>query len=264
MEIVRKASKGQLENITFRVAYLSGDGKYKLIFKVPGDVKSTILWALGMDGLRNQNIPLLSEENGCCIDKSVKMLLLRSIYKSGYKGGIVKSGDEDWQYNSEGSVHCIVGALRLNYTWTGEFLQPSVGSKAINMGTGKWDGVNLYWFAPAGPQNGIKNTLGEFYHSREPSSHYIYDEKDGEYISDDGRKEWKWSRHFLASKESEREWIVEGDIPQPVIMLLQLMRYYIQDKKEQEEVRVRETVDSPIRVTRRKSARVKKSSRINF
>lgn len=187
------------------------------------------MWALTLDGLRFQSKPLMSEENGCCMDNTIKILLLRKLFKNNYGGGIVKSAEEEWQYNSDGSVNCLIGQHKLHYTWTGEFLQPSLGPEIINFGTGKWDGINLWWFPPSSDSNGIKNILGNFYYSRNPIYHYLFSPIGREYLSNDSKKEWKWSRHFLASKEGEKEWILEGDIPPPVVMLLQLMRYFIND-----------------------------------
>merc|ERR1712137_247894 len=199
------------------------------MFRAPGDAGSTTWLALALDGLKFQTTALLSEENGCCIDNPIKILLLRKLYKSNYAGGIIKSNEEEWQYNSDGSLNCLVGSKKIHYTWTGEFLQPSLGSDIFNFGTGKWDGVNLFWFPATSPSatNSVKNTIGRLYYGRKPFRHYVYSEKENEYLTKDSENEWKWTRHFLASKSGEPEWIIEGDVPKPVVMLLQMMRYYI-------------------------------------
>ena len=257
MEIVRKISQGKLVQFSFTIKFLDGAKSSQIMIKLTDDFRSAILWALAIDGLRFQHQPLISVQNGCCIDNSVKILLLRSLYKSGHKGGIVKSGEEDWQYNSGGSVNCLVGETKLSYTWTGEFLQPSIGANSINKGTGRWDGVNLYWFGPGTAEHGVKNIMGEFYFSRKPEYHYIYDNKNREYLSNDGKKEWKWSRHFLASKDGEREWIVEGEIPEPVTILLQLLRYHIQDSQPEVQLGLTPVMDN-VAVVRSKSATTEK------
>merc|ERR1712137_25023 len=210
------------------MGYRTGQEKKILFLRCTDNVKVAIQVALMLDGLRFQTTPLMSLANGCCMDSSAKMLLLRSAHLQGYMGGVVTSDDEEWQYSAEGPVNCLVGKHRIHYMWTGEFLQPSLGKMSVNLGTGKWDGVNLYWFPVSPPGEGIKNTLGTFCYDPQPVSHYLYTDKDQEYLPDTATNEWKWTRHFLASKTNEaREWIVEGAIPRPVVMLLQMMRDYI-------------------------------------
>ena len=180
-----------------------------------------------IDGLQHQHKPLLSEENGCCIDSSVKMLLLRSLHKTGLIGGVATSANEEWQYSVEGAMNCLVGERHIQYTWTGEFLQPSLGAGSVNLGTGKWDGVNLYWFPRSQDQASIKNIMGDFFYGAHPFCHFLYNPSGNEYLSEDAKQEWQWTRHFLASKDGESEWIIEGQVPRPVVMLLQMMRYYL-------------------------------------
>jgi len=230
MDIV-KQSPESTKPVAYMISYLIADRQSYLVFRIPDDSNRTTLWALTIDGLKYQKRPLMSEENGCCMDNPIKILLLRKLFKSSYAGGIVKSADEEWQYNSDGSIVCLVGKYKISYTWTGEFLQPSLGNEIFNFGTGKWDGVSLFWFPSASSGDGLKNTIGQFCFARKPWSHYLFCAKNREYLSEDSSNEWKWSRHFLASKEDEPEWIVEGEIPEPVVMLLQMMRYYIRSTK---------------------------------
>ena len=36
---------------------------------------------------------------------------------------------------------------------------------------------------------------------------------------------WQWTRHFLKRVNGDGEWIVEGSIPEPIVMFLQIMRH---------------------------------------
>lgn len=228
MDLVRKSSTSPLDKILFVIRYQSGQEKRVMFLRCTDDVQVAIHVVLMLDGLRFQTTPLMSLANGCCMDSSAKMLLLRSVHLQGFIGGVVTSDEEEWQYSAEGAVNCLVGQHRIHYMWTGEFLQPSLGKMSVNLGTGKWDGANLYWFPVSAPGEGIKNTLGSYWYEPQPVSHYLYTDTDQEYLTVDATREWKWTRHFLASKTNEaREWIVEGAIPRPVVMLLQMMRDYI-------------------------------------
>jgi hypothetical protein len=61
---------------------------------------------------------------------------------------------------------------------------------------------------------------------REKMLKYFFDPKEREYRPEISLyTQWKWTRHFLASKGGEGEWAVEGEVPEPVIMFLQMIRY---------------------------------------
>ena len=115
------------------------------------------------------------------------------------------------------------------YSWNGEFFQPISTSK--NLGTGKWDGINLWWFPPADSNvNARKVANADHFYSNDPIYHYMYNSSDETFLCQDKSKHWKWSRHFLVSiTNSSPEWLVEGFVPRCLVMFLQLMRYYIQD-----------------------------------
>jgi hypothetical protein len=51
------------------------------------------------------------------------------------------------------------------------------------------------------------------------SMKYQYEEDENEAYS------WQWTRHFLKRVNGEGEWIVEGSVPDPVVMFLQIIRY---------------------------------------
>jgi len=101
----------------------------------------------------------------------------------------------------------------LAYRWDGEMLI-GIDEVSTSFGSGKWNGVSMVWFDEAA--NGL---IGN------PSMRYHWNEQDREYTSEqEAAQVWKWTRHFLASKFGAGEWIVEGDVPEPVVMFLQLMR----------------------------------------
>jgi hypothetical protein len=41
-----------------------------------------------------------------------------------------------------------------------------------------------------------------------------------EYRTERADDNWKWTRHFLASTSGQGEWIMEGEIPEVVVMVL--------------------------------------------
>jgi hypothetical protein len=73
---------------------------------------------------------------------------------------------------------------------------------------GKWNGVSLVWL----------------HESLSSPLHYSWDSFIREFThSLDSNQVWKWTRHFLANKLGSGEWSVEGSVPEPVIMFLQLI-----------------------------------------
>ena len=101
----------------------------------------------------------------------------------------------------------------LKYRWDGEMLI-GVDDVSRSLGSGKWNGISLIWFDES--NNGMITT---------PVVRFDWSQADREYTSAlDESQVWKWTRHFLASKFGAGEWIVEGDIPNPVVMFLQMIR----------------------------------------
>ena len=139
-------------------------------------------------------------------------MLLNQLYKEGFKGGNVKGADdEEWAYRSSGVLRFSIGGDGLDgqvFQWDGENLRPKSN---CSQGYGSWDGVTLRWF--------------KHVDDKRPQLEYVYQEDVREYHSSDGdaQRTWKWTRHFLARKEGRGEWIMEGQVPEPVVMLLQLM-----------------------------------------
>ncbi len=144
------------------------------------------------------------------------------LYFDEFKGGTISSSFEEmWCYTSDGM------AIREHdsnyeesvYRWNGETFAYVSGQYC---GTGKWDGINIAWFS--------KET------DQDPFMQYLL--QDGQYTHwkhETTEMDWKWSRHFLVSVGGKGtycsilpysgHWSIEGSIPQPVIMFLQMMRY---------------------------------------
>ena len=82
------------------------------------------------------------------------------------------------------------------------------------LGSGKWDGISLIWYDES--YNGMITT---------PVVRFDWSQSDREYTNASSESQvWKWTRHFLASKFGAGEWIVEGEVPEPVVMFLQMIR----------------------------------------
>lgn len=80
---------------------------------------------------------------------------------------------------------------------------------SASYGAGHFSGVFLGWYL----QEWMTFKTGK----REKFLKYFYDQQESEYKPETaGLTTWKWTRHFLASKLNQGEWIVEGSVPQPV------------------------------------------------
>ncbi|EGC32314.1 hypothetical protein DICPUDRAFT_98913 [Dictyostelium purpureum] len=164
-------------------------------------------WIVKIDGMTHPNFKSFLNQ----VDRKQ---LLKILYKDNIKGGIIKSSDteEEWNYSSMGTLQIepttSVNEEKIDYHWDGEWIKSSTHNHIL--GYGRFNGVYLAWF--------IKDPTF-------PEIRYFYDEKEKEYISDKKEFTFKWTRHFLASKYGSGEWIVEGHVPQPVVMFLQLIKY---------------------------------------
>jgi hypothetical protein len=70
-------------------------------------------------------------------------------------------------------------------------------------GAGQWSGVFIGWY--------LEEWMAFKTGQREKFLKYFFDEQDREYRSESkGLSDWKWTRHFLASKLNEGCWSVEG------------------------------------------------------
>ena len=102
---------------------------------------------------------------------------------------------------------------KLSYRWDGEMLI-GLDNESRALGSGKWDGISLIWYDES--YNGMITT---------PVVRFDWSQSDREYTNASSESQvWKWTRHFLASKFGAGEWIVEGEVPEPVVMFLQMIR----------------------------------------
>eukprot|EP01132_Coremiostelium_polycephalum_P009278 gene9278-11373_t len=167
-------------------------------------------WVIKIDGLIHPNFSTF-------LDVAERKQLLKILFKNNIKGGIIKyGGDEEcWNYSNLGSLYLEESGPdeKIDYHWDGEWLRSSAHSQTL--GCGRFNGVFLAWYNKDPKQQP----------SAIPDTKYFWDEKEREYISDRKEFTFKWTRHFLASKYGSGEWIVEGHVPQPVVMLLQIIKY---------------------------------------
>jgi hypothetical protein len=117
-----------------------------------------------------------------------------------------------WQYNSNGVVKCIKEEDKLypECQWNGESLIP----KKEDIGFGRWDSVRLGWFSsekkPFFPFN---------YFCAEDRSYYNLEEGEESF-------EWMGSTLRIRGKDN-REWSLEGDVPEPVVVLLEVLHLVV-------------------------------------
>ncbi|KYR01436.1 PH domain-containing protein [Tieghemostelium lacteum] len=164
-------------------------------------------WVVKIDGLVHSDD--LSES---FLDEADRKQLLKILYKNNIKGGIIKTSlsDEEWNYSAIGtlSTDSTLSDEKIDYHWDGEWLKSSTSNQTL--GWGRFNGVYLDWYQ----KDSVK-----------PDIKYFWDEPEKEYTTTRKEFTFKWTRHFLASKYSTGEWIVEGHVPQPVVMFLQLIQY---------------------------------------
>lgn len=148
-------------------------------------------------------------------------VLLNQLFKEGFKGGNIKGPDEEeWLYRANGilkNTESLNPAIKgQSYLWDGETLRAKYKN---SFGFGVWNGVTMQWYRS---EEAYTNQGDE----HNPVVVYYWDPLTREYhtASRDPKQTWKWTRHFLARKEGGGEWIMEGNVPEPVIMFLQLLR----------------------------------------
>eukprot|EP01132_Coremiostelium_polycephalum_P006120 gene6120-7626_t len=185
----------------------------KFLFSADDKI-SMAKWILAIDGLKYKYF-------NSCINQFAKKVLLHNVYKENYKGGFIKSSfDEEWMYSSDGILQCTEaawntengGASSVTYLWDGQQLVPQNGS--FSLGWGKFNGFLFEW------------RLGDVGHEKATKfKEYYWEEFEKEYLTDEDSLAWKWTRHFLTLKTGTGEWIVEGEVPEPVVFFLSLLRY---------------------------------------
>ncbi|KAK5575901.1 hypothetical protein RB653_007036 [Dictyostelium firmibasis] len=206
-------------------------GGQKFIFRGTNE-KDTALWMLAVDGLPRKNF----DTNQSCINLYIKENLLETIGINGIAGGstggvnsrenkrrsmaggvIRSSHGEEWTYRPDGTLFntdfldTSIKPKEIKYNWNGQFLMPA-SDTTRNLGHGKWNGVWLAWYNP---------------NSNEPFLKYIWDQANNEYLNQNTKLSFKWSsqRGSLVSKIGNGEWLVEGRVPETIIMFLQCLRY---------------------------------------
>jgi len=165
-------------------------------------------WLLTLSGLLDDNEMSLRSLND-----TARAEVLAAMHLTPYKGGVVKSSyEEEWQYFPDGRLICVMGtdaAIKLRFRWNGSTLtQESTDSEdnSLILGIGDYNGHRLNWYVPD---------------DSDPWISLKWDRSLREYS--DGVMNWKWTRHFLANKNGDGEWILEGGVPEPVVMFLQII-----------------------------------------
>ncbi|EGC36160.1 hypothetical protein DICPUDRAFT_54769 [Dictyostelium purpureum] len=192
-------------------------GGEKYVFRGAND-KETALWMLAIDGLPRRNF----DTNQSSINLYIKETLLETIgsnicnYRRSVAGGVVRSSHgEEWTYRADGTLFntdfldTSIRPKDIKYIWNGQFLLPANDS-VHNLGNGKWNGVWLAWYNP---------------NTSEPFLKYIWDQQNNEYLNQNTKLSYKWSSRGLVSKIGNGEWLVEGRVPETIVMFLQCLRY---------------------------------------
>lgn len=206
------------------------------------DKQAMAAWMLAIDGSKH-NFSFNSS-----MHPAEKLGLLKYYYFETNKGGYAKSnhqhqsdsntenkenweGQQDWSYFKEGSLSLTEGEERngISFKWTGETLHAHKklpnGEISSSLLTARWNGITLaYYFLPSTLQ---RITAKQPIFIPTPVVTYSWYEHDREYRPIEGSKvpTYKWTRHFLVEKSAPAgvgEWIVEGEIPEPLVMVLQL------------------------------------------
>ncbi|GAM25270.1 hypothetical protein SAMD00019534_084450 [Acytostelium subglobosum LB1] len=186
----------------------------KLVVRAAND-KDAALWMLAIDGLPRRNF----DTNQSCINLYIKETLLETIcsslvnYRRSVAGGVVRSSHgEEWTYRADGTLYnsepldANIKAKDVRYVWNGQLLVPAKDC-VKSLGSGKWNGVWLAW-----------------YHNNAPFLKYMWQQESNEYLNQNSNLSYKWSRG-LVSKIGVGQWVIEGHVPETVVMFLQCLRY---------------------------------------
>ncbi|EFA79674.1 hypothetical protein PPL_07365 [Heterostelium album PN500] len=187
----------------------------KLVVRAKND-KDAAMWMLAIDGLPRKNF----DTNQSCINLYIKETLLESIcsnvvnYRRSVAGGVVRSSHgEEWTYRADGTLYnsehldANVKAKDLKYIWNGQLLVPAKDT-VKNLGSGKWNGVWLAW-----------------YYNNMPFLKYMWQHESNEYLNQNPKLSYKWASRGLVSKIGVGEWLIEGNVPETVVMFIQCLRY---------------------------------------
>jgi len=159
-------------------------------------------WQFALDAFKYPN-----HFSGSCIDHVEKEGILKKLYFDNFKGGLIKSSDdEEWSYSLDGALHLVDGDPTTSYKWNGHTLTPL--SEEENGELGRWDGIRIAWMDGS---------------MTDPDTTLTYIHYEGEYQNQDPTLNFKWTRHFLASTSDSKYWAMNGDVPSPVVMFLQII-----------------------------------------
>jgi len=160
-------------------------------------------WQFAIDAFKYPN-----HFSGSCIDHVEKEGILKKLYFDNAKGGLIKSNDdEEWEYTAQGWLHLSTDDdPTKGYKWNGHSLIPL--SEEENGELGRWDGIRIAWMDAS---------------LTDPDTTLTYIHYEGEYQNQDPTLNYKWTRHFLASTAGSRYWSMNGDVPSPVVMFLQIL-----------------------------------------
>jgi len=158
--------------------------------------------SLGQKNFGTQMLPLQKRD------------LLQVLYKTPFKGGKIKCSvmyDEEWEYLPSGSVKNIKGAEGAEFFWNGDSFNNQ--NEKFPFGNGIWNGVWIQWNVP-------KQTTVFMKYYWNPATQTFFEAKKNK-----ASLNWKWAANSLVRKKGGL-WTVEGEVPFPVVMFLQLLRYY--------------------------------------
>eukprot|EP01104_Vermistella_antarctica_P009752 TRINITY_DN2532_c0_g3_i1.p1 TRINITY_DN2532_c0_g3~~TRINITY_DN2532_c0_g3_i1.p1 ORF type:complete len:511 (-),score=135.90 TRINITY_DN2532_c0_g3_i1:75-1607(-) len=231
---VTKIEKHDTNENCFKMHTTLGKGR---VYDIEADTPALAAdWMLALDGMR-----VFSGLSSVLFPEGIRHDLLESVYKTDFKGGMIKASyEEEWSYNPKnGNLKAEMGVgddtTKIVYLWDGEVLCPADDS--ADFGVGGWDGVNITWYPKM--KRGLRRAtvmgIGIGTANLVPDANtflfvpdvreYRLQAQEGDVATDTGEPLpcWKWTRHFLANKNGPGEWIMEGEVPEPVVMFLQLL-----------------------------------------
>eukprot|EP01102_Stenamoeba_stenopodia_P016029 TRINITY_DN5548_c0_g1_i1.p1 TRINITY_DN5548_c0_g1~~TRINITY_DN5548_c0_g1_i1.p1 ORF type:complete len:1273 (+),score=328.72 TRINITY_DN5548_c0_g1_i1:70-3888(+) len=193
LSVVKKSDRNHVLQIIVRgnIIYLAVDTEEEANW-----------WLLAIDGIKpKQSFAVIAPEE--------RIVLLSRFFKENFQGGVIRSSNEDkWTYSSDGVVLCERGPYQNHeYHWNGEALRnkrSSINSKEY----GKWNSVWLGW---------LDSISGKYL------AICRWNPNTSSFVMEKGL-EFKWNGYDLSSSDKNTCWHVEGQVPGPVVMLLELLQ----------------------------------------
>jgi len=172
------------------------------------DERDMSQWLLLIDATKSQGF-----ESALLLPGDRKALL-DFRFKANYKGGTIKSNNlEEWSYTPAGELRAINGVgVNIVYFWDGETLNSL--NFDYSFGIGKWNGSKLAWYK------------GNYGPDKTPFWECQWDQlsRTFNHIA----RPWKFiqaSTKLCLTDGNGNEWVIDGDIPEPVVIFLQMIRY---------------------------------------